>query len=107
MRHFHAQSTTLSDNASVAGPYAGGGFGGIGTPTWHLPNNHQAGWDFYAESSVTVTTKSMTEMGPLTAFIDMRAATGGQTGPYSGCYRPGRRLGKRRQICAVGQLWQH
>jgi len=36
-------------------------------------SDHSAGWDFATEASVTVTAKSMTEYGPLTAFIDLRA----------------------------------
>ena len=82
--NFHDESTTLKDNSSVTVP-----IGGVGAFSYHLPRNHQAGWDMGTEASVTATAKSMTEFGPLTGFIDIRAkSNNSQAGPYLGVGYP-------------------
>jgi hypothetical protein len=90
--NFHDPSTTLSGNAKVAvdNPFVAGDIplpGGLGiNPSKSvLPLNHTAGYDMGTEASLTATVKSMTEYGPLTAFIDFRAkSNNGQSGPYLG-----------------------
>ena len=77
--NFHDPSTTLSDNAYVK----------LFPFSYHLPLNHTAGYDMGTEASLTATVKSMTEYGPLTAFVDFRAkSNNGQSGPYLGATPP-------------------
>jgi hypothetical protein len=40
---------------------------------WDSGTTHAASWDFATEARVNVTAKSMTEYGPLTAFLELRA----------------------------------
>jgi hypothetical protein len=87
--NFHKSANVLSGSASVSAP-----FGAAGTPSYKLPVNHAASWDMGTEAHVNVTAKSMTEYGPLTGFIELRAkSNNSQTGNVLGIGYPSTGLG--------------
>jgi len=45
----------------------------VGPISSDSPYDHSASWEFATETHLTVTAKSMTEYGPLTAFLELRA----------------------------------
>jgi hypothetical protein len=87
--NFHTSKSTLGGSSTTTiglddDPIDFEHPGGVSAATGLLPaNNHSATYDMGTEASVQVTAKSMTEYGPLTGYVEIRAKSNNSSNGWS------------------------